>query len=163
MDLRTRMRSRLSALYAGVFVWVVVCLFAILAFRIVYRAFVSSSAFYRWRYPVERLEEAVVQDLCREFDLPESNSICGLESDVYSADFLPIVRASFEEGSTTYDEVQDKIEQYQYECAPLEMRSDGEEQFDCWYAFSKSRMISIKLSFSNDDVLQSIRFESFSD
>jgi hypothetical protein len=162
MDFKAWIKSWISASPLAVLMGEVVCLIAIIAFFVVRRVFVASPAYYRSVYPAERLDEAIIQDLCREFGLSGRDPVCGSESEVYSTDFFPIIRATFETGETTYKDVEDKLGQYQYHCDPLELHSDDKELIDCWYAFTEDRIVSIRFSFSSDGILRSLSFESSS-
>jgi hypothetical protein len=100
------------------------------------------------------LETGVVRDLCQKLTLPEDDPLCQPGAIVYAPDFFPAVRASFEPGITTYDDIQGKLGSYQYECKPPVNLVDGTAYFRCWYDFKGDRVFPVVFIFTDDSILE---------
>jgi len=102
------------------------------------------------------LEAAVVQDLCQKLALSEDDPLCQPGAIVYAPDFFPAVRASFELGVTTYDDVQEKLGSYQYKRGTLVTQADGTAYFVCDYDFNGDRVFPVSFFFTENGVLERI-------
>ncbi len=102
------------------------------------------------------LEAAVVQDLCQKLALSEDDPLCRPGAVVYAPDFFPAVRASFEPGVTTYDDVQEKLGSYQYKHGSLVTLADGTAYFRCWYDFEGDHVFPVVFIFTDDGILERI-------
>lgn len=102
------------------------------------------------------LEAVVVQDLCQKLALSEDDPLCQPGAIVYAPDFFPAVRASFEPGITTYDDVQEKLGSYQYKRGALVTQADGTAYFVCDYDFHGDRVFPVSFFFKENGVLERI-------
>lgn len=102
------------------------------------------------------LEATVVQDLCQKLALSEDGPLCQPGAIVYAPDFFSAVRASFEPGVTTYDDVQEKLGSYQYKRGELITQADGTAYFVCDYDFNGDRVFPVSFFFTGDGVLERI-------
>lgn len=102
------------------------------------------------------LEEEVVQDLCQKLALAEDDPLCQVGAVVYAPDFFPAVRASFQRGVTTYEDVQEKFGEYQYERQSLVTQADGTAYFMCGYDFNGDRVFPVWFSFTKESILERV-------
>ena len=100
------------------------------------------------------LEEEVVQDLCQKLALAEDDPLCQVGAIVYAPDFFPAVRASFQPGVTTYEDVQEKLGDYQYKRGQLVTQADGAAYFVCDYDFNGDRVFPVGFFFTDEGILE---------
>jgi len=143
---------KLSVTYVVGLIFILVCMAAIImastAMNIITRPQVHEVT--------SPLEAAVVQDLCQKLALPEDDPLCLPGAVVYAPDFFPAVKAAFEPGITTYDDVQEKLGVYKYRQDPLVIQADGVKYFRCWYDFNGDHVFPIVFSFTDENVLRQI-------
>lgn len=108
------------------------------------------------------LAPGVIQNLCQKLDLAEGDPLCQPGATAYAPDFFPAVRASFEPGITTYDDVQGKLGRYLYKREPLVIQADGTRYFVCRYDFKGDRVFPVVFFFTGEGVLKRI-FATISD
>jgi len=102
------------------------------------------------------LKTDVVRDLCQKLALSEDDPLCQPGAIVYAPDFFPAVRASFEVGVTTYEDVQEKLGSYQYKRGALVTQADGTAYFVCDYDFNGDRVFPVSFFFTENGVLERI-------
>jgi len=102
------------------------------------------------------LETAVVQDLCQKLALAEDDPLCQPGAVVYAPDFFPAVRTTFQPGITTYDDVQEKLGDYQYKKGQLVTQVDGTKYFVCDYDFNGDRVFPVGFFFTDEGILKRV-------
>jgi hypothetical protein len=112
-----------------------------------------------WKEKTTPLPQESVRTLCKNFDL-EKNSICAEKKPVYGPDFYNIIRDTFRpyeeykiksNGAATYDEVEEKIGAFKYECEPIVHQADGLVYFRCFYDLRGDRILKIVITFTSPE------------
>jgi hypothetical protein len=122
---------------------------------------VGSTVFSRLTKPTVKevtspLETAVVLDLCSALAMPQDSRVCQPGAVVYAPDFFPAVRASFQPGQSTYEDVQSKLARYQYEYEPVVTTASGYSYFRAWYDFRGDRVFPVGFIFEKGGILEDV-------
>jgi hypothetical protein len=113
-------------------------------FVLVFLALYISQASHQddWKERTTPLSEETRDLLCSRFGLSSDDPLCNGKKDVYAADFVEVVEDAFRpyewygipsSEAATYDEVEEKIGKFKYECEPTETTGDGLTYFVCSY------------------------------
>lgn len=95
-----------------------------------------------WKQRTTPLPRETISVLCTNFDLEEDHHLCTGKKDVYVPDFYGIIRDTFRpfeayeiksSEAATYDEVEEKIGIFKYECERVVTTGDGFTFFTCYY------------------------------
>lgn len=109
-----------------------------------------------WKETTSPLPSETVKILCRNFNV-ENDPICDKEKEIYAPDFYPIIRDAFKpyesysvdsSESATYDEVEEKIGMFKYECEAVVYQADGFVYFRCRYDLRGDRALRITITFT---------------
>lgn len=106
-----------------------------------------------WKEKTTPLDPAVVEYMCKAFSLPDKDQKCQTGSIVYAPDFFGIIRETFipKDGPwATYEEVQEKIGEYQYAYEPPVTTGDGITYFRARYDLNGDRVYPIIMFFYDD-------------
>lgn len=112
-----------------------------------YRAFSTASE------KTEPLRPDVIQDICIKFDIPTTDPRCQPNAVAYAYDFFGTFKEALrttDQRQLTFDQVQEKLGQYQYYREPVITVSDGTRYFRCWYDLQGDRAYPIAVSFFDD-------------
>lgn len=99
------------------------------------------------------LKSEVVQDICLRFDLPSNDSRCQFDAVVYSDDFNNTISDALKTTNSrqlTFDQVEEKLGRYRYECEPKVTQADGTQSFRCYYDLQGDKIFRIGISFFSD-------------
>jgi hypothetical protein len=95
-----------------------------------------------WKKRTTPLSQETITVLCKNFDLKQDHKLCAGKKDIYGPDFYDIIRDTFRpydeynirsSDAATYDEVEEKIGAFKYDCYPITQEGDGFSYFDCAY------------------------------
>jgi hypothetical protein len=95
-----------------------------------------------WKERTTPLPEETRDLLCSRFELSPDDPLCNGKKDVYAPDFVRIIKDTsrpYEEyriqssEAATYDDVEEKIGKFKYECEPDVHQADGLTYFICSY------------------------------
>ncbi len=110
-----------------------------------------------WEKRTTPLPKTTVDLLCRNFALSLDDVLCNGKKDVYVLDFMKVVRDAFRPYETyeiesseaaTYEEVEEKIGMFKYECEPVETTGDGFSYFRCFYDLRGDRKFIITIFYT---------------
>jgi hypothetical protein len=113
-----------------------------------------------WKKRTTPLPMDIIMTLCFNFDLDKSHPLCSGKKDVYGPDFYDILRDTFRpyeeyeipsSESATYEEVEEKIGMFKYECRDVITNGDGFSYFRCWYDLRGDREFIIGIIYSYPD------------
>lgn len=103
-----------------------------------------------WRAKTTPLDPEVITDLCSRFGLRADDQQCEPGAEVYAPDFFGVVRGAFQPSSgpwATYDEVQEKLGEYQYRYESPVTTGDGLTYFVAGYDLRGDRVYPIVMFF----------------
>ena len=112
-----------------------------------------------WKKRTTPLPRETVAILCANFDLEKDHPLCNGKTDVYGPDFYDIIRDTFHpyedeidsSKAATYDEVEEKIGMFEYECEPVVYEADGFTYFNCVYDLRGDMEFVIGIMFTYPD------------
>jgi hypothetical protein len=112
-----------------------------------------------WKKRTTPLPRDRVSTLCANFQLPKDHPLCNGKKDVYGPDFYDILRDEFRSyeyeiarnEAATYEDVEDKIGEFKYECDAVVDQADGFSYFMCSYDFRGDRDFVIGIMFTPPD------------
>lgn len=108
-----------------------------------------------WRDATTPLSQEVNSDLCTQLEIDPTDPRCDIENSsvVYGPDFFREIYELFTPEDSpwaTYDEVEEIIGTYKYECEPTVQLSDGTEYFVCAHDFAGDRVFPIAIFYFSD-------------
>jgi hypothetical protein len=110
-----------------------------------------------WKAKTTPLPKETVDILCKNFELEKDHSLCSGKKDVYGPDFIDIIRDDFRpyeayetksSEAATYDEVEEKIGIFKYECESVVTEGDGFTYFICDYDLRGDEEFPIGIIFT---------------
>ena len=113
-----------------------------------------------WKERTTPLPKNTVSILCDNFQLEKDHRLCNGKKDIYAPDFYDILRDTFRpyeaygipsSEAATYEDVEEKIGEFRYECFPVVTTGDGFSYFDCSYDFRGDREFIIGIMFTYPD------------
>ena len=113
-----------------------------------------------WKKRTTPLPKDTINLLCANFQLEKDYSLCNEKKDIYGPDFYDILRDTFrpyeEYGipsseAATYEDVEEKIGIFMYECDPVVTTGEGFSYFRCRYDFRGDREFIIGIMFTYPD------------
>jgi hypothetical protein len=113
-----------------------------------------------WKEGTTPLPAETVKILCENFDLDAKDPLCNGKKAVYGPDFYDIIRDTFRpyesyeiesSEAATYDEVEEKIGMFRYECEPAVTTGDGFTFFSCTYDLHGDREFIIGILYTYPD------------
>ena len=132
----------------------IVIAFAVL-FSILYASRVRSQD--DWKKRTTPLPQETRNVLCSRFELSSNDDLCNSDKDVYALDFAKLMRDTFRpyeelhiesSKAATYDEVEERIGSFQYECEPVTNQADGLSYFVCLYDLRGDREFITTIFFN---------------
>lgn len=125
-------------------------------------AFYISRALHQddWKKRTTPLAKETRDLLCSRFGLSSNDPLCNGNKDVYAPDFVDIIEDAFrpyeEYGiqssqAATYDDVEEKIGKFKYECEPAETTGDGLTFFGCSYDLRGDREFVMTFLFTDPE------------
>jgi len=115
----------------------------------------------QWKERTTPLPHATIDTLCASFNLEKSHPLCNdSKGDIYGPDFYEIIRDTFRpyeayeipsSESATYEEVEEKIGMFKYECRDVITNGDGFSYFRCWYDLRGDREFIIGIMYTYPD------------
>lgn len=96
------------------------------------------------------LDPEVVRDVCTTFQLSD-NLLCQEGSTVY-ADQLnrAVVKVLHSEKGLTYDNVENRLGKYRYQCSHPQTQRNGTKYFTCDYDFNGDHVYKITVGYNQD-------------
>lgn len=113
-----------------------------------------------WKQRTTPLPRETVAILCANFDLEKNHSLCNGKKAVYGPDFYKIIRDTFRpyeayeiesSEAATFDEVEKKLGEFNYECDPVIHQADGFTYFRCRYDLRGDREFIIGIMYTYPD------------
>jgi hypothetical protein len=113
-----------------------------------------------WKQRTTPLPRETVAILCTNFALDKNHLLCSAKEDVYGPDFYKIIRDTFRpyeayeiasNEAATFDEVDEKIGMFKYECEPVVYQADGFTYFNCLYDLHGDREFIMGIMFTYPD------------
>lgn len=110
-----------------------------------------------WKQRTTPLSRETTATLCDHFDLEKDHPLCAGKKDVYGPEFYRIIRDTFRpyqayeipsSEAATYDEVEEKIGTFRYECEPIVHQADGLAYFRCFYDLRGDKVLKIVITFT---------------
>lgn len=110
-----------------------------------------------WKKRTTPLPKETTDLLCNSFDLPREDLLCNGNADVYGLDFFGIIQDTFKPFQTyelesneaaTYDEVEQKLGTFRYECEPVVYQADGFTYFVCYYDLRGDRKFIMAIVYT---------------
>jgi hypothetical protein len=110
-----------------------------------------------WKAKTTSLPKETVNTLCTNFELEKDHLLCNDKKDVYGPDFIDIIRDTFRpyeayqissNEAATYDEVEEKIGVFKYECEPVVTQGDEFTYFICHYDLRGDEEFPIGIIFT---------------
>jgi hypothetical protein len=110
-----------------------------------------------WKRRTTPLPKETIDLLCHDFELPSDDSLCDGNKDVYALDFVKVIRDTFRtyeafgiesSEAATYDQVEEKIGTFKYECEPVTYQADGFSYFVCFYDLRGDREFIITVFYT---------------
>jgi hypothetical protein len=114
-----------------------------------------------WKKRTSPLSKDTVAVLCANFDLATDHPLCTGKKEVYGPDFYRIIRDTFRpyeayeiesSEAATYDEVEEKIGVFKYECEPAVHQADGFTYFNCVYDLRGDREFIMGIMYTYPDM-----------
>ena len=118
-----------------------------------------------WKQRTTPLPQETIAILCENFELEPDHRLCSGKREIYGPDFNKIVRETFrpyqaygmEHEAATYDEVENVIGMFKYECESVVYQPDGFNSYVCRYDLRGDREFTIGILFTYpDNVVYSI-------
>jgi hypothetical protein len=106
------------------------------------------------------LNPQTITTLCKNFELDESDRLCNNTRDIYGPDFYTVLSKTLKpyeyskyeiSESLTYDDVEEKIGQFKYECWDVVHQKDGFSYFRCSYDLRGDSVYIVAILFSYPD------------
>jgi hypothetical protein len=118
--------------------------------------------YYRddWKQRTTPLPQETIKILCKNFNL-EKKPLCTGKKAVYGPDFYEVIRDTFRpyeayeiksNEAGTYDDVEEKIGAFRYECEPVATTGDGFAFFSCNYDLRGDREFIIGIIYTYPDM-----------
>lgn len=127
---------------------------------IAFFGYMLSARNYDWKSKTSPLPHETITILCSSFDLEKDHPLCAGEEEVYGPDFNNIIWDAFRpyeafetesSEAATYDEVEEKIGIFKYQCEPVVQEGDGFTYFICNYDLRGDREFPIAIMFTYPD------------
>jgi len=137
---------------------VLLLLFGIIT--IVFVVDMLSARDYDWKSKTTPLPPEKIAILCENFDLPQDFRLCSGKKEIYGPDFYEIIRDTFRpyeeynidsSEAATYDEVEEKLGTFKYDCLPVVQQADGFTYFRCAYDLRGDGEFIIGIIFTYPD------------
>jgi hypothetical protein len=135
--------------------------FAIIVILILFYSYVQFIYFrHSWKQRTTPLPSETIAHLCTRFHLEKDDSLCNGKRDVYGPDFYGIIRDTFRpyeayeiprSEAATYEDVEQKLAKYKYECDPVVEQADGFSYFRCSYDLRGDREFIIGILYTHPD------------
>lgn len=112
-----------------------------------------------WKQRTTPLPLETVKTLCKNFNLGD-DLLCAGKKEVYGPDFNGILRDTFQpyeayeiksDETATYDEVEEKIGMFKYECDDVATTGDGFSFYSCRYDLRGDREFIIGIMYTYPD------------
>jgi hypothetical protein len=113
-----------------------------------------------WKQRTTPLQRETITMLCANFDLEKDYSLCDGKKDIYGPDFYNIIRDTFRpyeaykiasSEAATYDDVEEKIGSFMYDCESVVTTGDGFTFFRCAYDLPGDREFIIDILYTFPD------------
>jgi len=112
-----------------------------------------------WKRRTTPLPFQTVLILCKNLQIGMSNRLCNNTNDVYGPDFYPVISKTLKpyvykydkRESMNFDDVEEKIGIFRYDCEPVVTTADGFSYYRCHYDFHGDREFIIGILFSYPD------------
>jgi hypothetical protein len=113
-----------------------------------------------WKERTTPLPSETVAQLCASFYLEKDSSLCNGRRDVYGPDFYDIIRDTFRpyeeyeipsSEAAIYDDVEEKLAGFKYECDPVVEQADEFSYFVCRYDLRGDREFIIGIIYTHPD------------
>ena len=110
-----------------------------------------------WKVKTTPLSKETIGTLCNNFELEKEHSLCNGKKDIYGPDFIDVISDTFRpyeeyqipsNEAATYDEVEEKIGVFKYECEPVVTTGDGFTYFICHYDLRGDEEFPIGIIFT---------------
>ncbi len=112
------------------------------------------------RFVPSPLTQNELHDLCSNFEMADTDPICAPEAQVYLEDFLLVIKSAFQSESgywATYNDVQDKLGDFEAKCTENPMNPDGSVDYTCHYYFNvQGGYDTMVITFNEEDGMLSI-------
>lgn len=118
----------------------------------------------KWKKRTTPLPSDTVVILCTNFKLEEDHRLCSGKRDIYGPDFYKIIRETFRpyeeynidknidtNEAATYDEVENVIGMFKYECESVVYQADGFNSYVCRYDLRGDGEFTIGILFTYPD------------
>ncbi len=117
-----------------------------------------------WKKRTTPLPKETRDLLCSRFGLSQEDVLCS-GKDIYALDFMPTIQDTFKPYETyhiksseaaTYEEVEEKIGTFKYECEQVVHQADGLSYFRCFYDLrgDKKFIITIFYTYPEEAVMR---------
>jgi hypothetical protein len=106
-----------------------------------------------WKAHTSPLDQEIIQDICRKFQLPPGDTRCRPGAKTYAPDFFRLIRQTFAPRNSkwaTYDEVQQKLGSYQFLYEPPVTTGQGLTYFVAHYDLQGDQVFPITMFFYAD-------------
>jgi hypothetical protein len=113
-----------------------------------------------WKQRTTPLPSETVAQLCANFGLEKDASLCKGKRDVYGPDFYEIIRDTFRpyeayeipsSEAATYEDVEETIGIFKYECDDVATTGDGFSFYSCRYDLRGDREFIIGIIYTSPD------------
>lgn len=114
-----------------------------------------------WKAKTTPLPNETIGILCNNLELESEHPLCNGKKDVYGPDFIDIISDTFRpyeayklesSEAATYDEVEEKIGAFRYECGPVITAGDGFTYFICDYDLRGDKEFPISIIFTSPEM-----------
>jgi hypothetical protein len=135
--------------------WRLIIAITIIAIGLVY----GNQVLHRndWKKRTTPLSRETINSLCRDFEIQASDPKCNGKSTVYAPDFFDTIQRTFKPYQTyklprnqagTYDEVEQKLGSFKYECEPTVHQADGFIYSVCYYDLRGDREFILAIVYA---------------
>src|SRR5574338_692221 len=101
-----------------------------------------------WRSKTSPLPLEIVRDICSKFDSSSTHIECISQTNIYAPDLFPIIKEAFlSSKSSSYEDVQLMLAQYQVDFEPPVTLGNGDQYFVSWYDLRGDSVTSIVFFF----------------
>jgi|GEM_PF-2049953 len=103
------------------------------------------------------LPKETIETLCANFEINKDDRLCNGKKEISAPDFYNTIRDTFRpyeaynipsSEAATYEEVQQKIGDFQYECESVVYQADGFTYFICSYDLRGDRALRVAIMFT---------------
>lgn len=113
-----------------------------------------------WKKRTTPLPRDTITVLCTNFQLENDDPLCSGKKDVYGPDFYNLLRDTFRpfeeyeidsSEAATYEDVEEKIGMFKYECDDVATTGDGFAFYSCRYDLRGDREFIIGIMYTSPD------------